>query len=215
MNNFIFSQDWCHATQLLFSQAIHLAIFKTVPTQSLIQSPVFNAIHQDSSEVNMSKLETSSHSSSAHYISRECAFFLSTADSKTAHQQDPMLLNSHVGPWTPTCSPQLLNNELILPLLLAQLSRKGTQFNKGKQRCEFTAQTTFYSHSWTYRKAGERKCLVGAQQSEPLSHSCSSAMLGEGKDTGVSLMFYKAHVGNSKCPCEVLPASLCTWDPAT
>lgn len=114
---------------------------------------------------------------------------------------------------------QLLDNEVILPLLLSQLSAamavKSTQLNKGKQRCEFTAQMTFYSHSWTDKKAGERKCLIGTRQAGPLSHSCSSAVLGEGKDTGVPLMFYKVPAGNSRCPGQVLPASLCTWDPAT
>lgn len=99
MDNFIFTQDWCRATQLIFSWAIHLAIFKTVPTQPLIQSPASAVIHQDWLKVNMSKLENPSHSS--HYISRECAFFLSTASSETAHQQDPTLCNSHVGPWIP------------------------------------------------------------------------------------------------------------------
>lgn len=103
MDNFIFTQDWCHAAQLIFSWAIHVAIFKTVPTQSLIQSPAFAAIHREWLKVNMSKLETSSHSPSTHCISRECAFFLSTAASKTAHWQDHTLLNSHVGPWIPTC----------------------------------------------------------------------------------------------------------------
>lgn len=65
-----------------------------------------------------------------------------------------------------------------------------------KQRCEFTAQMT-YSHLRTDKKAGVRKCSVGTQQAGPLQRSCS-AVLGEGKDTGTPLMFYKARVGNSR-----------------
>lgn len=124
--------------------------------------------------------------------------------------------------WVPgslLAASQLLDNELILLLLLAWMSAamavKGTQLNKGKQRCESTAQMTFDSHSRTDKKAGVRKCLVGTLQAGPLSHSCSSAVLGEGKDTRVPLMFYEAHAGNSRRPGQVLPASLCTWDPAT
>lgn len=58
-------------------------------------------------------------------------FFLSTAVSKTS-----LTHKTHAGPWIPTYGTLLLDNQLILSLLLAQMAAltaiKDTQLNKGK-----------------------------------------------------------------------------------